>query len=85
LVWAVAAWRSRRRTAALVAVACALQLVFRVLWMPSARLLFGPLSHPTNSVQHFFNATASTLYQLSLAVSLGLLVYAALDPANRRL
>jgi NAD-dependent oxidoreductase involved in siderophore biosynthesis len=85
LVWAVVVWRSRRRTAALVAVACALQLVFRVLWMPGARLLFGPLSHPTNSVQHFFNATASTLYQLSLAVSLGLLVYAALDPANRRL
>jgi len=84
LVWAVVVWRSRRRTAALVAVACALQLVFRLLWMPGARLLFGPLSHPTNSVQHFFNATASTLYQLSLAVSLGLLVYAALDPANRR-
>jgi hypothetical protein len=84
LVWAVAVWRSRRRTAALVAVACALQLVFRVLWMPGARLLFGPLAHPTNSVQHFFNATASTLYQLSLAVSLGLLVYAALDPANRK-
>jgi hypothetical protein len=84
LVWAVAVWRSRRRTAALVAIACALQLVFRVLWMPGARLLFGPLSHPTNSVQHFFNMTASTLYQLSLAVSLGLLVYAALDPANRK-
>jgi hypothetical protein len=84
LVWAVAVWRSRRRTAALVAVACALQLAFRVIWLPGARLLFGPLSHPTNSVQHFFNVTASTLYQLSLAVSLGLLIYAALDPANRK-
>jgi len=83
LVWAVAVWRSRRRTAALVATACALQLAFRVLWMPGVRLLFGPLSHPSNSVQHFFNATASTLYQLSLAVSLGLLVYAALGSAGR--
>jgi hypothetical protein len=83
LVWAVAVWRSRRRTAALVAAACALQLVFRVLWMPGARLLFGPLSHPTNSVQHFLNVTASALYQLSLAVSLGLLIYAALGAAGR--
>lgn len=83
LVWAVAVWRSRRRAAALVAVACALQLAFRVLWMPGARILFGPLSR-SNSVQRFFNMTASTLYQLSLAVSLGLLIYAALDPANRK-
>ena len=84
LVWAVAVWRSRRRTAALVAVACALQLAVRLIWIPGVRLLFGPLSHPTNSVQHFFNVTASTLYQLSLAASLGLLIYAALDPASRK-
>jgi hypothetical protein len=31
LVWAVAVWRSRRRTAALVATACALQLAIRLL------------------------------------------------------
>jgi len=84
LVWAVAVWRSRRRTAALVAVACALQLAVRLLWMPGVRLLFGPLSWSTNSVQHFFISTASTVYLLSLAVSLGLLVFAALDPANRK-
>ena len=84
LVWAVAVWRSRRRAAALVAAACALQLAFRVLWLPGARLLFGPLSAASNSVQRFFILSGITLGQLSLAVSLGLLVYAALDPANRR-
>jgi len=83
LVWAVAVWRSRGRTAALVAAACALQLAFRVLWIPTARFLFGPLSRSTNPVQHFVLVTANTLGQLSLAVSLGLLVYAALGPAGR--
>ena len=84
LVWAVAVWRSRRRTAALVAAACALQLAFRVLWIPGVRLLFGPLSRSTNPVQHFFIVTSNTLGQLSLAVSLGLLIFAALDPAGRK-
>jgi hypothetical protein len=78
LVWAVAVWRSRRRTAALVAAACALQLAFRVIWIPVVRLLFGPLSKSANPVQHFIIVASNTLSQLSLAVSLGLLVYAAL-------
>jgi hypothetical protein len=84
LVWAVAVWRSRRRTAALVAAACALQLAVRLLWMPGVRLLFGPLSSSTNSVQYFFITTANTISQLTLAVSLGLLVFAALDSVNRK-
>jgi hypothetical protein len=84
LVWAVAVWRSRRRTAALVATATALQLAFRLLWIPGVRILVGPLSSSTNSVQRFFLTTASTMGQVALAVSLGLLVFAALDPANRR-
>jgi hypothetical protein len=84
LVWAVAVWRSRRRTAALVAAACALQLAVRVLWIPGVRLLFGPLSTSSNSVQRFFITTTITVSQLALAVSFGLLVFAALDPANRR-
>lgn len=78
LVWAVAVWRSRRRTAALVAVACALQLAVRLIWIPGVRLLFGPLSGSSNEVQRFFILTGTTLSQLSLAVSLGLLIYAAL-------
>ena len=78
LVWAFAVWRSRRRTAALVAIACALQLAVRLIWIPGVRLLFGPLSASSNSVQRFFISTGITLNQLALAVSLGLLVYAAL-------
>jgi len=84
LVWAVAVWRSRRRTAALAATACALQLAVRLIWIPGVRLLFGPLSASSNTVQRFFILTGTTLSQLSLAVSLGLLVYAALDPVNRK-
>ena len=84
LVWAVAVWRSRRRTAALVAVACALQLAVRLIWIPGVRLLFGPLTGSSNTVQRFFILTGTTLSQLSLAVSLGLLVYAALAPASRK-
>jgi len=84
LVWAVAVWRSRRRTAALVSAACALQLAVRLIWIPGVRLLFGPLSASSSSVQRFFILSGTTLSQLSLAVSLGLLVYAALDPANRK-
>jgi hypothetical protein len=84
LVWAIAVWRSRRRTAALVATACALQLAVRLLWIPGVRLLFGPLSASSTPVQHFFITTTITVSQLALAVSLGLLVFAALDPANRR-
>ena len=84
LVWAAALWRSRRHTAALVAAACALQLAVRLLWGPGLRLLFGPLNWSTNPVQRFFISTASAFYLLSLAVSLGLLVFAALDSANRR-
>ena len=78
LIWAVAVWRSRRRTAALVATACALQLAVRLIWIPGVRLLFGPLSASSNSVQRFFISTGIVLNQLALAVSLGLLVYAAL-------
>ena len=84
LVWAIAVWRSRRRTAALVAAACALQLAVRLLWIPGVRLLFGPLSASSNPVQHFFIVTGNTLGQLSLALSLGLLIFAALDPASRK-
>jgi len=84
LVWAVAVWRSRRRAAALVAAACALQLAVRAIWIPGVRLLFGPLSIASSSVQRFFILTGTTLGQLSLAVSLGLLICAALDRANRR-
>jgi hypothetical protein len=51
LVWAVAVWRARRRTAALVAGACALTLAVRLLWIPGMRLLFGPLTWSSNSVQ----------------------------------
>jgi len=83
LVWAAAVWKSRRRTAALVAIACALQLTVRLLWLPAVRILFGPLSWSSSPVQRFFNLTASTAYVLSLAFSLGLLVYAALGPASR--
>ena len=84
LVWAVAVWRSRRRTAALVAVACALQLAVRLIWIPAVRVLFGPLTWSSSPVQRLFIATGTTLSQLSLAVSLGLLVYAALYPAGRK-
>ena len=82
-LWAVAGWRSRRRTAALVAAACALQLAVRLIWIPAVGLLFGPLTWSSNLVQRFFFATGTTLGQLSLAVSLGLLVYAAMGPAGR--
>jgi hypothetical protein len=84
LVWAVAVWRSRRRVAALVATACALQLAVRVIWIPGVRLLFGPLSSGSSSVQRFFILSGITLGQLSLAVSLGFLVYAALSTASRK-
>jgi hypothetical protein len=84
LVWAVAVWRSRHRAAALVATACALQLAVRLIWIPGVRFLFGPLSASSNSVQRFFISTGIVLNQLALAVALGLLVYAALDPANRK-
>ena len=84
LVWAVAVWRSRRRTAALVATACALQLAVRLIWIPGVRFLFGPLSASSSQVQRFFISTGIVLNQLALAVSLGLLIYAALDPANRK-
>ena len=83
-IWAVAVWRSRRRTAALVAAACALQLAVRLIWVPAVRLVFGPLTWSSNLVQRFFIMSGSILNQLSLAVALGLLVYAALDPANRK-
>jgi hypothetical protein len=84
LIWAVAVWRSRRRTAALVAAACALQLAVRLIWIPGVRLLFGTLSRSSSPVQRFFILTGTTLTQLSLAVSLGLLIYAALSSAGRK-
>ena len=84
LVWSGVVWKSSRRTAALVAVACALQLAVRLLWMPAVRFLFGPASPFTNPVQRSFALSATALSQLSLAASLGLLVYAALRPAGRQ-
>jgi hypothetical protein len=78
LVWAVVVWKSRRRAAVLVAAACALQLAVRLIWIPVVRLLFGELSWTTGSVARFFILTGTALSHLSLAVSLGLLVYAAL-------
>jgi len=84
LVWAAVEWRSRRRTAALVAAACALQLAVRLLWIPGIRFLFGQPTWSSSPVQRFFISTGTALSQLSLAVSLGLLFLAALDPANRK-
>jgi hypothetical protein len=84
LVWSAVVWQQRRRTAALVAAACALQLAVRLLWMPGIRLLFGQLTWSTNSVQRFFISAGAVLGQLSLAVSLGLLFFAALAPPGRR-
>ncbi len=78
LVWAVAVWKSRKKAAALVAIACALQLAVRLIWIPAVRLLFGELSWATGSVARFFILTGTALGHLSLAVSLGLLIYAAL-------
>lgn len=83
-VWAIAVWRSNRRTAALVAAACALQLAVRLLWLPGVSFLFGPLTWSSNALQRFFINASTTLSQLSLAASFGLLVYAALDSANRK-
>lgn len=83
-VWALAVWRSRGRTAALVAAACALQLAVRLIWLPAVRLLFGPPTWSSSLVQRFFIMSGNILSQLSLAASLGLLIYAALDPANRK-
>jgi hypothetical protein len=78
LVWAVAVWKSRRKAAVLVATACALQLAVRLIWIPGVRLLFGELTWATGSVARFFILTGTALSHLSLAVSLGLLAYAAL-------
>jgi hypothetical protein len=78
LVWAVVVWKSRRRAAVLVAAACALQLAVRLIWLPAVRLLFGELSWTTGSVARFFILTGTALSHISLAVSLGLLVYASL-------
>jgi hypothetical protein len=55
-----------------------------VIWIPGVRLLFGPLSSGSSSVQRFFILSGITLGQLSLAVSLGFLVYAALSTASRK-
>jgi hypothetical protein len=84
LIWAAVAWQSRRRTAALVAAACALQLAVRLLWLPGIRLLFGQLTWSTNSVQRFFISAGTALGQLSLAASLGLLFFAALATPGRK-
>jgi hypothetical protein len=78
LVWAVVAWKSRRREAVLVAVACALQLAVRLVWIPAVRLVFGEMSWASGSAARSFILTGTALGHLSLAVSLGLLVYAAL-------
>lgn len=80
-IWAIAVWRSRRQTAALVATACALQLAVRLIWLPVVRFLFGGSLSP---VPRFFIWTGTALSQLAMAVSLALLIYAALDPATRR-
>lgn len=82
LIWAVVVWKSRRRTAPLVAAACALQLSIRLIWLPGVRLLFGPLTSYSSLVQRFFIQSGTALSHLSLAAALGLLVYAALGPAN---
>jgi len=79
LVWAVVVWKSRRRDTVLVAVACALQLAVRLIWIPAVRLVFGELPWATGLVARFFILTGTALDHLSLAVSLGLLVYAALN------
>jgi hypothetical protein len=78
LVWAVVVWKSRRRDAVLVAAACALQLAVRLIWIPAVRLVFGEMSWASGSAARFFILTGTALGHLSLAVSLGLLVYAAL-------
>ena len=84
LVWAAAVWRVRHRPAVLVAVACALQLAFRLLWAPGVRLLFGPLSPSSSAVQRFFLLGTNNVYMLVSGVTLALLIYAALASADRR-
>ncbi len=84
LIWAAAAWKSRRQTAALVAAACALQLAVRLLWLPGIRFLFGQVTWTTNPAQRFFISAGTALGQLSLAVSLGLLFFAALAVPDRK-
>jgi hypothetical protein len=83
LVWAVAVWKVRRRRAVLVAAACALQVAIRLLWLPATRFVFGDLA-AAGPVQRFFILGANALSQLSLAVSLGLLIYAALSADGRK-
>ncbi|MBN2464710.1 hypothetical protein JXD38_03680 [candidate division WOR-3 bacterium] len=84
LVWAVVVWRRRQRTAALVGAACALMLAVRLIWLPAVRLLFGQSPWTTGAVQRFFILTGNALSHVALAVSLGLLIFAALEPAGRR-
>jgi hypothetical protein len=84
LIWAAVVWQSRRQTAALVAAACALQLAVRLLWLPGIRFLFGQMAWATNPAQRFFISAGAALGQLSLAVSLGLLFFAALASPGRK-
>ena len=84
LIWAAVVWRSRRRAAALVAAACSLQLAVRLLWLPGIRFLFGSATWATNPAQRFVISTGDALAQLSLAVSLALLFFAALAAPGRR-
>jgi hypothetical protein len=84
LVWAAVVWRSRHRAAVLVAVACALQLAYRLLWAPGTNLLFGPLRPSSSAVQRFFLHASNNIYVLVSGVTLALLIYAALGSADRK-
>ncbi|HTW92572.1 MAG TPA: hypothetical protein VMH22_12810 [bacterium] len=83
-VWAVAVWRSRQRAAALVAVACALLLAVRLIWIPLVGLVFGRVTWSTGLVARFFILTGAALGQVALAITLFLLLYAALATTDRK-
>jgi hypothetical protein len=84
IAWAVVNWSKHRRAAVLVVVACGLHLLDRLGTMYSMAYVFGHQTG-TPSFRAAFGRSLSILSHLRNAVSVVLLVLAALPPGNVRL
>jgi hypothetical protein len=78
LIWAIARWRSQRREAVLVAVACALLLAVELLWLPGLNWVYRVMARGSYVGFQLFASFGSLIRWLATAAAFGFLIFAAL-------